>query len=116
IIGDAPVERYVQSAEILLREPEVDALLFIHAPTAIVPSEQIAAAVAPLARKTPRNILSCWLGADSAAAARSTFADAGIPTYDTPEKAVRGFLQLIQYHRNQELLMEVPPAVSGAAP
>jgi acetyltransferase len=33
---------------------------------------------------------------------------AGVPQYDTPEQAVRAFAQLVQFRRNQQLLMEVP--------
>jgi acetyltransferase len=114
IIGDAPAERYVAAMEILLQEKDVDAMLFIHAPTAIVPSLEIAAAVAPLAKNASRNVLACWLGGAAVAQARSVFSDAGIPTYDTPEEAVRGFMQIVQYNRNQQLLMEVPASGSSA--
>lgn len=114
IIGDAPAERYIAAMEVLLQEPEVDATLFIHAPTAIVPSAEIAAAVAPVAKAAPRNVLACWLGGESVAQARTIFSEAGIPTYNTPEEAVRGFMQTVQYHRNQQLLMEVPASVSDA--
>jgi acetyltransferase len=49
--------------------------------------------------------------------ARARFAAAGIPTYDTPEKAVRAFLHLVEYRRNQAALMRTPPAAAeGAAP
>lgn len=115
IIGDAPAERYVRTMEVLLKEPEVDATLFIHAPTAIVPSADIAAAIAPIAKGATRNVLACWLGGDSVHDARNIFTQAGIPTYDTPEEAVRGFMQIVQYNRNQQLLMEVPAAVSAVA-
>nr|WP_315222446.1 bifunctional acetate--CoA ligase family protein/GNAT family N-acetyltransferase [uncultured Duganella sp.] len=108
LLADAPVERYVAAVETLLRESQADALLFLHAPTAMVSSQLIAEAVAPLMRSVGKNVLSCWLGGSSVAAARQVFADAGLPTYDTPEKAVRGFVQIAQYRRNQELLMEVP--------
>ena len=113
IIGDAPAERYIESMQILLREPEVDATLFIHAPTAIVPSADIAAAVAPIAKNASRNVLACWLGGDAVAQARRIFREAGIPTFNTPEEAVRGFMQIVQYNRNQQLLMEVPTSVSN---
>jgi acetyltransferase len=108
IIGDAPAERYRQAAEILLAAQEVDGLLFIHAPTAIVPSLEVAQAVAPLLAGAGRNVLGCWLGGDGLAAARHVFSSQGIPTYDTPEEAVRGFMQIVQYRRNQNLLMQVP--------
>jgi acetyltransferase len=113
IIGDAPTERYVQTLQILLEDPQSDAVLFIHAPTAIVESSEIAAAVAPAIAKAPRNVLACWMGGDAVKQARATFARAGIPTYDTPEEAVRAFLQVVQYRRNQDLLMEVPPSRSS---
>lgn len=108
LLADAPVERYTAAVEALLREPQADALLFLHAPTAMVSSQLIAEAVAPLMRAAGKNVLSCWLGGSSVTFARQVFADAGLPTYDTPEKAVHGFVQIAQYRRNQELLMEVP--------
>jgi acetyltransferase len=110
IIGDAPAERYVQAIEVLLQDPQSDAILFIHAPTAIVSSVDIANAIVPLAQKASRNILACWLGGDAVAQARHIFSGAGIPTYDTPEEAVQGFMQIVQYRRNQNLLMQVPPS------
>jgi acetyltransferase len=113
IIGDAPTERYVQSLQILFEDPQSDAVLFIHAPTAIVESSEIAAAVAPAVARAPRNVLACWMGGDAVKQARAIFARAGIPTYDTPEEAVRAFLQVVQYRRNQDLLMEVPPSRSS---
>ena len=33
---------------------------------------------------------------------------AGIPTYNTPEKAVRAFMHLVSYARNLEILHETP--------
>jgi acetyltransferase len=113
IIGDAPTERYVQALQILLEEPQSDAVLFIHAPTAIVGSSEIAEAVAPVIEKASRNVLACWMGGDAVKRARAIFSQACIPTYDTPEDAVSAFLQVVQYRRNQDLLMEVPPSRSS---
>jgi acetyltransferase len=113
IIGDAPVERYVQAMEVLLQDPQADAVLLIHAPTAIVPSADIANAIVPLAQRASRNILSCWLGGDSVAQAKNIFSQAGLPSYETPEEAVQGFMQIAQYRHNQNLLMQVPPSIPG---
>ena len=112
IIGDAPAERYRQTLELLLADDQSDAILFIHAPTAIVPSADIARALAPLAKGASRNVLACWLGGDGVAEARRIFSDAGIPTFDTPEDAVNGYLQIVHYRRNQSLLMQVPASAS----
>jgi acetyltransferase len=110
IIGDAPAERYHDALQVLLEDPQIDAVLLIHCPTAIVPSADIARALVPLARNTSRNIFGCWLGGDALAEARRIWAGAGLPTYDTPEDAVEAFLRAARYRRNQQLLMQVPPA------
>ncbi len=114
IIGDAPAQRYVDTLKILLDDPQAETILFIHAPTAIVPSAEIAAAIAPIAAQSSRNILACWLGGDAVAEARRIFSAAGLPTYGTPEEAVDAYLQIVQFRRNQNLLMQVPPAACGA--
>jgi acetyltransferase len=112
IIGDAPVERYLETLKILLDSPDADALLLIHAPSAIVPSERIAEACAPLLAKARKNVLACWLGADAVERARDIFIEAGIPTYDTPEDAVDAFMRMVGYRRNQDQLMETPPSLA----
>lgn len=116
IVGDAPVERYRLALQTLLDEPDADAVLLIHAPTAIVPSSEIARALLPQLRGARRPVLCCWLGGTSVAQARSLCEEAGIPVFDTPEEGVRGFLELVNYARNQHLLMQVPPACALAPP
>jgi acetyltransferase len=110
IIGDAPCERYVSAMSGLLADPACDALLFIHAPTAIVPSADIAQALNPVATAARNRILGCWLGGPAVAQAQQLFQQAGIPSYATPEEAVRAFSMLVDYRRNQAQLMEAPPA------
>lgn len=110
IIGDAPIERYVATLQALLEDPATGAVLFMHAPTAIVPSADIARACAPLAAGARDRVMSCWLGDASVAQARSVFAQAGIADYQTPEQAVRAFALLQTYRRNQAQLLEAPQA------
>jgi acetyltransferase len=114
ILGDAPVQRYIDAMDVVMRESDVDAALVIHVPSPMVRSEDIAAALVPVAKNASRNVLSCWLGGDEVAAARGMFSEAGIPAYDTPEEAVRGFMQIVQYNSNQKLLMEVPASTSAS--
>lgn len=113
LLGGAPPERYSAALEALLQDPQVDAVLVVHSPTANVDSREVANAVAPLARNASRPILSCWLGGASVLEARAVAAGARMPTYRTPEDGVAGFLQLVHYRRNQNLLMEVPPSMTG---
>ena len=114
IIGDAPVGRYVDALQALGDDAGVDAVLFIHAPTAIVASESIARACIPLMRRAGKPVLTCWLGEQAVAQARRLCHDAGIADYPTPEEAVRAFMQLVTYRRNQDLLLQTPPAHPGS--
>ena len=110
IVGDAPAERYRHALQVLLDSPECDAVLLIHAPTAIVPAAEIARVLLPLLRSASRPVLCCWLGGASVAEARRLCLDAGLPVFDTPEEAVRALMQLVDYARNQSLLTQVPAA------
>ena len=112
IVGDVPIERYTQALSALLAEPSAGAVLFMHAPTAMVDSAAIARACAPLAAATRDRVMGCWLGDVSVAQAREVFQQAGIADYATPEEAVRAFSMLVTYRRNQEQLLEAPAAVS----
>jgi acetyltransferase len=108
IIGDAPAQRYVQAVAALAEERSIGAILLMHAPTAIVASDEIARACLPEIHANPRTVLTCWLGETAVRDARQLFARETIPGYATPEEAVRAFLQLRDFRRNQELLMQTP--------
>jgi len=118
IIGDAPVQRYVDAVQALQADAAAGTLLFMHAPTAIVPSAEIASALLPLlqaAQAAQSPALACWLGDAAVREARSIFQAGGVPTYDTPEQAVRAFAMLQTYRRNQDELMQTPPATPPLA-
>ncbi len=116
IIGDAPVVRYEQALQVLADDPAAGAVLFIHAPTAIVPSADVARALVPLAKTDPPRLLGCWLGDGAVDEARQVFRAAGIAGFETPEEAVRAFAMGVTYRRNQAQLLEAPPASAPGAP
>ncbi len=113
IIGDAPGERYSAALEILLKAPDIDAILILHAPTAIASSGRAARSVVQTIQESglERNTLTSWLGGEKAQGARQHLRQAGVATYDTPEGAVRAFLHMVRYRRNQDMLMETPPSL-----
>jgi acetyltransferase len=110
MIGDASDRTYLQALRILLADTNVDAILVMNAPSAIAPPEETARGIVDVLRQADRPILTSWLGGDAASRARRIFADAGIPTYETPENAVRAFLHMVRYRRNQQILTQVPPS------
>ena len=111
VVGDAPVQRYHDALRVLLAAREVDAVLFVHAPTALVPAADIGAACLSLITNSRKPVLACWLGGPSVAAARTAYAAAGVPSYNTPERAVVAWMQIITHARNQRALQEIPPAL-----
>ena len=114
IIGDAPAQRYVDALNALARHPDdVGTILFIQAPTAIVPSTDIARAMVPAIQPTGKRMLpvvSAWVGGPAVTEARELFTHAGIACYDMPEQAVQAIGMLQRYGRNQAELSEAPPA------
>ncbi len=110
--ADAPPERFGQAVEILSKDPDVDAVLVLHAPTRMAPSLESAQAVINAAKKTRRNVLTSWMGRDTAIAARNLFNSAKVPTYITPEKAVDAFMHMVHHRQNQALMKQTPTALA----
>ena len=111
ILGDASAERYASALALLMKDPSTDAVLVLKCPTAIALGEEAARAVIATAAGQKRCLLTCWLGEDAADASRRLFGAHRIPTYFTPERAVRAFIDMLNYRRNQEMLMQTPPSV-----
>jgi len=112
IIGDAPDTRYADALAVLTRDPEVDAILTLNCPTAVASSTNAAKAVIDSANNNPDlPFLTSWVGDGAAKQARQLFASHMIPSYDTPEQAVRAFMYRVNYRRNQQTLIETPPSI-----
>lgn len=110
IIGDASGQRYADSLSAVLNDPASDAVLVLNCPTAVSDSTEAADAVIDvLSKHRGAPVLTCWLGETAVADARRHFAVHRVPTYETPDEAVRAFSHLASYRRNQVLLMETPP-------
>lgn len=111
LAADAPPEHYADTMRLLLKDDHVDALLVMHAPSAVVDNLEVAKAVAAVAKKAKRNVFVSWLGGNTAEPARQLFGQEDVPTYWTADKAVRSFMHLVRYRRNQEMLMETPASL-----
>ena len=112
IIGDAPGSRYAAALEALLDDPGTDAVLVLNCPTATVDGEEAARAVIECGKDRRFPVLTSWLGGLSAEKARRLFAANGMPSYQTPEAAVRGFAHLVRYRAGQDQLLRTPPGKS----
>jgi len=114
---DADGKRYADAIAALGQATEVDGILVLNVPNALVDGVAVAEAVVAAQRACHISLLTCWLGGEAAAPARAVLSEAGLPTYESLSQAVGAFSHLVEYQAAQEKLMETPPAAPpGEAP
>ncbi|MEI6896557.1 MAG: bifunctional acetate--CoA ligase family protein/GNAT family N-acetyltransferase [Psychromonas sp.] len=115
MIGDADPIRYASTLKHLMDSSQVDAILVMHAPSALSDSDNSAQAIIDVIQNHPKrkqiNILTNWTGEEAAKSARALFTLAKIPTFRTPKGAITAFMHLVQYRRNKKLLSETPSSL-----
>lgn len=105
---DASPELYADAVRILARDPGVANVLILYAPSLTEDSLQITDAVIRAVKGTRLNVFTCWLGQATVMDSRDAFYQAGIPSFFSPEKAVKAFMQHVNHQRVQRLLAETP--------
>lgn len=108
VLGDAPPERFAKALEIVLRDDDVDAVLVILTPQAMTDPTATALAVGQAASRAHKPVLAAWMGGQMVSEGAQLLTQAGVPTYNTPEKAVRAFMHLVSYAQNLTVLHETP--------
>lgn len=111
VLGDAPPERFAKAVEIVLKDKNVDAVLVILTPQAMTDPTATAHAIGAVASHAHKPVLAAWMGGRVVAEGVQVLNAASIPTYNTPEKAVRAFMHLVSYARNLQILHETPKDV-----
>ena len=106
--GEARAERYLAALDVVFQDPGVDAVLLMHAPTAVASVAEIATACASKLACGARPALACWLGAGANTRGTVVPEASAIPSYSTPEEAVGAFQHVVLYHQSQALLLEAP--------
>jgi acetyltransferase len=114
VLGDTPAESYGRALELILNDPNVDGVLAITAPQAVISEAAIAQQVVEHAKGSHKTVLACWMGEVDVAKGRSILEEGGIPNYRYPEEAVLAFLRMWRYASNLELLYETPPTMPEA--
>jgi acetyltransferase len=108
VLGDATPERYAQALEVVVDDPDVDAVVAILTPQGMTDPTQTARAVADVATQRGKPIIATWMGAELVREGVHLLNAAGVTTAATPDDAVAGFMQLVRYRRNLEILYETP--------
>ena len=89
ILGDAEPERYAKSLEIAAKDPSIDGMLVVLTPQEMTNPTQIAEKLKPYAKGLGKPVLASWMGGAEVAAGEQILNQAGIPTFQFPDSAVR---------------------------
>jgi len=108
IHGDAPPERFARALDLVLKDRGVDAALVILTPQAMTDPTATAREVAALAGHARKPVLAAWMGSRTVREGIQVLTSHGLPTYQTPAKAVQAFMHLVSYSQNRTFLHETP--------
>jgi len=108
ILGDATPERYAEVVKICRQDDNIDGLLIILTPQGVTDAAETAIAVAEACKGATKTILTSWMGRDDVREANEILNRNKLPTYSTPEQAVKTYMYMYQYTRNLEQLYETP--------
>jgi len=110
ILGDAKSHSYEIAITAILADKNVDGLLIIYAPQGLSDSVDVAKSVRKLCEKNEysKPILTSFMGYEEVEKANRVLNEKSIPTYSTPEQAIKTYLYMNQYKRNLELLYQTP--------
>lgn len=111
VLGDAKPERYANAVEICLNDPNCDGVLVLLTPQAMTDPHKVAERIADITLPSQKTLLTCWMGYEQIESSRQLFSQRKIPTFTTPENAVEAFSFLLEFYRNQQLLLQVPGPV-----
>ena len=94
----------------VLADPSADAVLTICAPSPFAAGADVAEEISRVAAAADRNVFTCWVGGESMHEARQIAAEHGVLSNDSPERVIAGFLAILDYRRNRNLLLQMPPS------
>ncbi len=111
VLGDARSERYKAAVEACLNDENIDGILIVFTQQAVSESVEIAKNIVELVRSKSyqnKTILTSFMGYGAVQEANSILNANNIPTYTTPEQAIRTYMYMYNYQRNIGLLYETP--------
>ena len=111
ILGDAKADRYRAVVEACLNDENVDGIVIIYTAQAVAEPVEVARSIVELVKSRGyqnKTILTSFMGYGAVEEANRIFNENNIPTYSTPEQAIKTYHYMYQYKRNLELLYETP--------
>src|SRR3990172_5674843 len=101
LLGDALAERYRFALDLVIGDPQVDAVLVIMAPQAVSQMTETAQVVIEISARAEIPVLTCFMGEASMQRATTLLQAHGVPNIPFPERAARALQGMEQYRRRR---------------
>jgi len=108
MLGDVSPEIFRKVVRVCMDAKEINGLLIILSSQALDDPTDVAATLAGILGGKSLSVFTAWIGGTDMERGRELLKRSGIPTFDTPERAVRAFMDLYKYSCNIEMLQEIP--------
>ncbi len=108
IIGDATPERYARALQVAASDEGSDGLLVILTPQAMTDPTATARELVPFAHIAGKPVLASWMGGTDVLEGAAILREAGIPTFEYPDQAVKIFNFTWRLARNLQQIYETP--------
>jgi acetyl coenzyme A synthetase (ADP forming)-like protein len=102
ILGDALAERYEKALQAIMADDEVDSIIVIAVPQAVINIEAMAEMVGQMASQTDKVVLGCLIGEASMETGVKMLEQHGVPTFSFPEQAAAALAAMSDYRDEQE--------------
>ncbi|MEM0979416.1 MAG: bifunctional acetate--CoA ligase family protein/GNAT family N-acetyltransferase [Cyanobacteria bacterium P01_H01_bin.58] len=108
ILGDADPERYTQTLDVAVQDPNSDGLLVILTPQAMTDPTETAEQLKKCAQAADKPVLASWMGGAEVTNGETILNRASIATYRYPDAAARLFNFMWKYNYNLQGIYETP--------
>ncbi|WP_048190209.1 acetate--CoA ligase family protein [Methanobacterium sp. SMA-27] len=104
VLGDASPDRFRFALEIVLKDPNVDGVIYLVTPQSVTDPEGTANVAIELATKSEKPVLCSFFGGTRFEGAERLLAEKRVPNYLYPKRAVKSMKRLYDYSiiKNQE--------------
>jgi acetyltransferase len=97
VVGDADNGRFREALDVALADENVGSAIVLSCPTAVLDYAQLAEDTVKLQEKHGKPVAACFMGGDRVKSAAEVLADAGVPNYFDPARAVGGLDALARF-------------------
>lgn len=114
VVGDAKANRYQVALGSVLSERPVDAAVVILTPQAMTEVETTADVITKAAASSGKPVLPVFIGGQAVLSGKRRLAEHGLPTFDSPDRAVRALSALARYGEYRRAAVQKRPAAGKA--